>query len=283
MPRPVQYALLGVALVATGTMVWQALQPAPVPRDSSVRLEESTPPPVTRAVVEAYIIGDSITAGGPPGKGWSYGYTIQKLLNWSVTIDGEGATGFVSKGPEPEEGSTPAVDRSFPTRLGDIIAADPDVVIVAGGRNDIYTGRANVAATINTFYRDLRAQLPNAQIVTISPWLWDTTSEQKFAEGVDDVTSITRTATEAVGGLFIDSREVFTPITDADLDILLLEDRFHPNDKGQAQIGSELTRVLVAGGLPRGPELWRERSAFSNDWYDTTDKFFADGALPAAP
>lgn len=265
-------AVLAAAAVAIGVpLAAGAIAPPSASPGESTRWVDSSPPPTTRPKVIAYLIGDSITAGN--GQGHRYGDRLQTVLNWSMTIDGVGATGFVAKGFDPNDG-TPVEDRSFPTRLQKIIDAKPDIVIIAGGRNDVYSGRDGVPEAIANFYTTLRAGLPDAKIVTISPWLWDTTTDRPYTDGVKRVDALLAEASASVDGTYIDSRTAVTPFTDADLKTLLSDDGFHPNDDGYARMADELARALVKAGIPRGPEKWTETGFHTNEWYDPTDAVF---------
>jgi lysophospholipase L1-like esterase len=92
-------------------------------------------------------------------------------------------TGYVTDGPVEFPERAP-----FPDRVPAVIAAEPDVVLVAGGIND--TDRAysedRLRTAITGTLSGLQQGLPEAQIVVVGPW-WPTGYPTESAEQVDDI------------------------------------------------------------------------------------------------
>lgn len=209
-----------------------------------------------------------MTAGAGAGEGQGFPSAVRSILNWNMHVDGVGGSGFAAAGIQPE-GSTDPVDQSFITRLPEIVAAAPSIVVIAGGRNDMYGSPEDVVPHIDRFYQSLRSELPEVRIVTITPWQWDTADDAGWSDEIDELNLALEAATTAVGGIYIDSRSALTPIVDGAN--LLSSDGWHPNAAGYSQIGADLARIFVASGLPRGPERWRETAFKSGEWTDFGD------------
>jgi lysophospholipase L1-like esterase len=235
-----------------------------------------TPPPATRDYVDAYLIGDSVTdgTGGTGRANDRFGEVMAKRLNWSLTTDGVGGSGFQSKGPQAN------VDARFITRLQSIIDAQPDVVIVAGGRNDLFGSLSDYDAALSEFYTQLREGLPDARIVTIAPWRWDTTKDQVVVPLQAERAQVSKRITDSVGGTFLDPTTDLPRIDDQNSAALLTDDAFHPNAAGNRMVGEALALKLHSLGMPRGPEVWVQ-SGIGDDvmFTDRTEAFFASPLL----
>jgi lysophospholipase L1-like esterase len=231
-------------------------------------------PERTRTHVLAYMIGDSVVAGASIGKPEKLlGAQMAQRMNWDFKRDGFGGSGYVAKGNQPDQGA--AVDQAFQTRLPAIIKAAPDVVIVAGGRNDMYFPVEEVRAAAEKFLSGIRMGLPNAKIVTIAGWRWNTTPDQRWVEAQAQISSGLEEATEKVGGVFIDPAVDLAPIDDTRAATMIAEDLFHPTEAGHAYLGRDLAYELVERGIPRGPEVWKPKGLLTGEYEDATDAYFA--------
>lgn len=266
--------VLTTALIAALTLGAGATAVATIGMQSGSS-ETYTPPaaapPVTRSAVKVYIIGDSVT-GGSAGSGHEnerYGNVMASGLNWALTTDAVGATGFAAKGPQSSK-----VDASFETRVDKIIAAKPDVVIVAGGRNDAYTPVEEVAPKVAKFFTQLRTGLPSAKIVTIAGWRWNTTIEKKAIAPQAALARVLGAETSRVNGTFIDPVASLPMFDDSNAGQYVSEDNFHPNREGYRMLGESLAKLMVTNGFSRGPEVWKEADLMSGEYVDVTDAFF---------
>lgn len=268
-----QYIGLSVLVIAVAATVFQAARPPAAPAASESRFVTPTPPPTTRATVSAYVIGDSITGGaGTGGSPFTPGQQMATALNWNVQSDGIGGSGFVSFGRQLDTQSE--VDRSLSQRLQPVLDAAPDVVIVAAGRNDSGEDLGIVQERIWSFLSDLRAGLPEAKIVVISPWLWSLPEEASVTEPLEKITTELRNASSALGAVFIDSRAELWRVDQSNLATMTSADGWHPNQAGYKALGTTLAQTLVEHGLPRGPERWQEVSPLSYEWHDPSDAYF---------
>ena len=117
------------------------------------------------------------------------GYTVTAcdtatLLDWTCAVDAERGTGFLSDGT--------SYDPEFAT-LGDRLAglprAEPDVVVVDAGRNDlgVYATPALLEA-MDDYLSRLRERYPHAALVQIVPWTSaEPTSDPAMTAAVEDL------------------------------------------------------------------------------------------------
>jgi len=207
----------GVVLLAVVTLVATSLAllrssalPAAGPMPTS-----TWTPSIAKPSPVAVFIGDSYTA--PAGGGivmWTTLVAAKK--GWLEVNLGRGGTGYGSYGQV----------------IPDAVKAKPDLVMVAGGRND---GSVDSLA-IRTFYQDLRAQLPNAKIYAMSP-LWDSTAAPAFIalQGHE-----VEAAVKAVGGTFLDVGQPFQGRPE-----LITNDHVHPNATGHQVLAQAVSELLV--------------------------------------
>jgi hypothetical protein len=76
--------------------------------------------------------------------------------HWNLTVRGIGRTGFVNGGN--------CGNQSFPTRVDEVVADDPEMVIVEGGLND--AGQSGIGAAA----REVLARIPaTIRVVVVGP------------------------------------------------------------------------------------------------------------------
>jgi len=195
----------GVVLLAVVTLVATSL--------ALLRSSALPTPSIAKPSPVAVFIGDSYTA--PAGiVMWTTLVAAKK--GWLEVNLGRGGTGYGSYGQV----------------IPDAVKAKPDLVMVAGGRND---GSVDSLA-IRTFYQDLRAQLPNAKIYAMSP-LWDSTAAPAFIalQGHE-----VEAAVKAVGGTFLDVGQPFQGRPE-----LITNDHVHPNATGHQVLAQAVSELLV--------------------------------------
>lgn len=267
--------LSGVAVLAVAVTGFALLSQPEPPARSTGSFEASTPPPVTRERVSAYFIGDSLAAGTGAKPGQSFPNVTGRVMNWAVTTDAIGGSGYTGVGLQPDD-ATEELDRSFPTRLDDVIEAEPDVVIVAGGRNDRYTALEDVGPVAREYLEDMRAGLPDAEIVVLSPFLWHTSSELMWVENTQILTDELEEIAADVDAVFIDTHAEFRVVDDSTRDTLYADDGGHLTTEGYKILAHQLARSLVEHGLERGPERWQQTGFQTGKWVDPSDHVFED-------
>jgi len=119
------------------------------------------------AKAAAVFIGDSVVAGAGGG-GTTWPGLVSASLGWTGTNLGLGGTGYATS-----LSGTAAVNAcgqqrcpTFVEMAATAIAAKPDIVVISGGAND---GTKPVQAEATKLFTQLRAGLPNAKIVVLSP------------------------------------------------------------------------------------------------------------------
>ncbi len=185
--------------------------------------------------VSVLIVGDSFTAGVGPTV--AYPERVARDANWDLHVDAQGATGFIADGKGTGNGDT--------SRLIDRLAEDGrkfpniDLLIIDAGRNDLNYPTDQIVAALSEYLTHARRQWPDAKIVEIFPAFVKSVPFDTYPDLLDKMTA--RLA--AVHGTLIDP---FAEgwYTDADLDSLVIDDKVHPNPKGNAYIADRLIESL---------------------------------------
>ena len=183
------------------------------------------------AVVSFY--GDSYTRGkgsSDPDLRWST--IISEERGWTERNHGIDGLGFVRRRDE------------FPDVPGDIIADDPDIVIVALGINDnfIFETRGNeIQPQIDADFDRLARELPDARIVVVEPF-WYT---KVRPDSVEAIIGWVRSAAEREGFEYIGGASHWL---DGHPE-WMAPDALHPNDVGYAEIARRMDEELRALGL----------------------------------
>lgn len=137
------------------------------------------------------ILGDRYSADRAPGV-WVK--KAAKKLDWtSVTNLSEAGRGYTKKPAFCDK--QPCT--SFEGALSTIVKADPDVVITFGGASD---DDNDLSAAAMEYYAALRAALPEADLVAISP----VTTQEPVPYWMSLHDQTIRAGVEAAGGTFVD-------------------------------------------------------------------------------
>ncbi|WJL94649.1 SGNH/GDSL hydrolase family protein [Microbacterium sp. ET2] len=152
----------------------------------------------------AAFMGDSYTQGGGAelhAHRWST--LAADDLGWVEVNLGLGGTGFVTT--NSWRGCGRQYCPTYVEMVAEVVAASPDVVVVAGGQNDFGTfvrDPERVRAAVWQTFTSLGAALPDADIVAVgpsTPWEVD-----DVARGLD---AVVQEAAEAVGASYISMLE----------------------------------------------------------------------------
>jgi hypothetical protein len=246
-------AALALAGVVTAAGLGFALWPRPTPTatvdPASVRIDR--PIVAASGQLTALIISDSYTAGSGLAE-TSYGCAAATSMGWLCKTESEAGTGYVSGGPvnrfELEAGS--GMSTSFGERISRVAKTyDPDVVILDGGRDDVFAEpEARFAATVRTIAQ-ARQTWPDARVVFVAPRFLDKPEDDL---GIDDeVIDLIR---EASG---VDDLVVVDPIAGFDKAAaapLIARDgtdpiQAAPNQAGERALGKALADALAKEGL----------------------------------
>jgi lysophospholipase L1-like esterase len=185
----------------------------------------------TGAVVVAFL-GDDWTAGtGASGKGKRFTTQLSRQFDVQERNFGVDGTGYAkssdSGGP-------------YASRLAAVVAAQPQVVVVSGGRNDRSDDAATVAERAHRLFATLRARLPDAVLIAVAPFWGDSELPPELVALGDAV----RQAVTDAGGNYLD---VPDPIHGHPA---YMADAGDPNDVGYRTIAAALEPQL-APLLPR--------------------------------
>jgi lysophospholipase L1-like esterase len=187
-------------------------------------------------------IGDSYTAGNGSSE-LSYGCMAAVRLGWLCNLSAVPGTGFVSGNPFHRfvVNQYHGISTSFVERIpGLAVQYQPDIVVLDGGRNDLFLPEDSVFEAMTATINAARQAWPEAKIVFIRPRL--------LAKPGDDLgftdafMGRLRSAPAAAGVAFID------PINRSrgkNTSALLSDDGIHPNDRGELTIASALFESLI--------------------------------------
>jgi lysophospholipase L1-like esterase len=218
-----QRAAPGPALPST------APEPSPSAEPSG-----SPSPSATPGEPVAVFLGDSYTEGWgatKPSTRWSA--IVAAEAGWVEVNQGQGGTGFVTTAGLGGCGSDYCP--TYLDRVSDVIAAEPDVVVIAGGQNDLVMlsdDPAAVRAAVNETYDRIRAGLPRARIIAVGPSI-----AQPNNDLIDKLDTWVQATAKRVGADYV---SLIDPVV-IEPDMVEL-DGVHVNDKGHRAIAE---RVLA--------------------------------------
>jgi lysophospholipase L1-like esterase len=215
-PR-VQNAGLIALLVLAMVVVGLALRPKPVPAQGSaspsVSARSSTSPsaptssgspsPAASGPTIAFL-GDSFTAGKgavPQTARWTS--LVAKELNAKEVNFGEPGTGYLRAGRANACEGKPCA--AFEGLVAKVVAAKPDIVMIAGGANDVGLPLDEVRAAVVKTITSLHKGLPEAEINVVTPW-WDSRPE---TAAFTDLVAAVKEAAKANGALYVDTGQPF--------------------------------------------------------------------------
>ena len=184
-----QLAGLVVVAAASALLVAASIQDSPAPTTSAVE------PPPERAM----FLGGSLVEGvGASDRQHSFPYRVAEMMGWRVGVEGEADTGYATAS---QAADSDPLAQPFWARVGEVVAADPDVVVVQGGRADAAEGAvAQSRAEVRRTLEALREGLPTADLVVVGPMSPDgrTTPE------LERMRDIVRATASEVGATFVD-------------------------------------------------------------------------------
>ncbi|WPV00231.1 SGNH/GDSL hydrolase family protein [Mucilaginibacter sp. cycad4] len=193
-------------------------------------------PYVTENKSKVVVFGDSYTAGTGASNEFVnfYAYELGKMMGWNNTIiSGVGGTGYLNAGNNR---------KTFRQRVNDIISANPDAVVIAGGLNDLKIASAKqVGDEASLFFNEIRKALPKCEIIVVSPfWPKATTYPAAYKDAI-------RAAMSGIANAeFIDLGGSFTANTGRTLAVasLVYKDGMHPSPTGHTVIAEKLSAAI---------------------------------------
>jgi lysophospholipase L1-like esterase len=215
---------------------------------STARVDRPQPTAATRPSV--LFIGDSYTAGSGLAE-MSYGCMAAVRMGWLCDLSAVPGTGYISGGPANRF----IVDRylgpstSFAERIPGLAEKyQPDVVILDGGRNDLFPPRDDVFKAMSATIGEVRRAWPKATIVFIRPRLLARPDDDLGFDG--DFIARLLAEPAARGMVVLDPIGSFRG---TDTSALLSTDQTHPNPQGEWDLASALVDSLVTHRLATAP------------------------------
>jgi lysophospholipase L1-like esterase len=236
--------VLSIAVLAgLGFALRQQHTPTITVAPSTAHVDRPQPPARTRP--SALIIGDSYSSGSGLAE-MSYGCMAAVKMGWLCHLSGQPGTGYISGGEANRfdiEYMGPST--SFDERLPRLAAMyEPDIVILDGGRNDLFPPPDAVFDVMSATIADVRQTWPRARIVFIRPRVLARPDDNL---GFDDE-FIARLQAEPTAQDLV----VIDPIrrfTATDTSTLLSNDGTHPNQQGAQALSSALVDSLRERGF----------------------------------
>lgn len=234
---------MAVSLVAVVVLGSLAFGRGKVPPEVIARAEASasSSAAASRSAVEARVeiavIGDSYTSGSrmDSGPGARWPARLNAAYPWDFADFAIGGTGYLNRGT----GDFP----TFVERVPEVVAAQPEVVIVEGGHNDTGFPVGDVQAAAAEVLDELRTGLPDAQFIVVGV-IWPGQPPllvQQLNQGLQIA------ATQA-GAYFVN------PLAEGwfqgESQALIGEDGTHPTDDGHAFLADRFAANLIQAGLP---------------------------------
>jgi hypothetical protein len=214
---------------------------------STAHIERPQPP--ARTGPSALIISDSYT-GGIGLKEMYYGCTAAARMGWLCDLSAQPGTGYISGGEanrsiNPDSGPSTSFDERLP-RLADMYK--PDVVVLDGGRNDLFAPADAVFAVMSATIAHARQTWPDAEIVFIRPRFLDRPADDL---GFNDDFIARLQAEPTTGDLVV--VDPFSRFIDTDTSTMLSSAGSVPNQEGALAVSSALVDELSAHGFTVSP------------------------------
>lgn len=211
---------------------------------STANVDRPQPPAAQRPSV--LFIGDSYTAGRGVSE-MSYGCMAAVRMGWLCKLSAVPGTGYISGGPANRSIVNPYIGEStsFAERIPKLAAKyQPDIVVLDGGRNDLFPPREDVFKAMSATIEEVRRAWPTATIVFIRPrFLAKPDNDLGFN---DDFIARLQAEPAAKGMVVIDPISGFTGSNTSGM---LSKDGIHPNQQGELDLTSALVDSLVSYGF----------------------------------
>lgn len=164
----------------------------------------STPVAPPAPAKKAVFIGDSYAQGdgaSAPANKWTAKLSLEQ--GWAEHNIARGGTGYLATPANPKAACGLEYCPTHGEMIPDAVKAQPEIVIVFGGSNDVWFKSAAFKSAVDGFYRELRGALPNARIVAVSP-VWDASKPPSQLAAYGDAI---RAAVTAARGEFVDVKQ----------------------------------------------------------------------------
>jgi lysophospholipase L1-like esterase len=174
------------------------------------------------------VVGDSYAA--------AYPNLVADKLGWSLSIDVQDGTGFVSHTDTPSPAHVPFIDRLD----RDASTYHADYVLIDGGRNDLSAPPEQVLPAAEDYINNVHSRWPKAMIIVILPAF----AESGESANYPAVAEALRRTADALGAYVVD------PVaqrwyTDVEAKFLLGQDGRHLNFNGDTYYADKIITNLT--------------------------------------
>jgi lysophospholipase L1-like esterase len=190
-------------------------------------------------------IGDSYT-GGNGLKEMAYGCMAAVRMGWICDLAAAPGTGYISGGSSNRT-TIPYIgpSTSFVERIPSLATIyHPDIVVLDGGRNDLFPPREDVFAAMSGTIAEVRRAWPTATIIFIRPRFLAKPSDDL---GFDDNFMGRLESEPAAAGMVV--LDPIASFIGTDTSGMLRQDGIHPNKQGEQDLTSALVDSLVSQGF----------------------------------
>jgi lysophospholipase L1-like esterase len=203
------------------------------------------PQAATQTWPSALFIGDSYTEGTGPAE-MSYSCIAAVRMGWLCNLSGVGGTGYISGGSanrwvDPGIGPSTSFDERIPKLA---LMYKPDIVLLDGGRNDLFASRDAVFDAMSATIADVRQAWPAATIFLIRPRFLARPNDEL---GFDDEFIARLEADPAIRKVVV--LDPISRLTALDTSKMMSHDGIHPNHQGDLALSSALIDSLLDHGL----------------------------------
>lgn len=188
--------------------------------------ESSTESPAAEDAQQALVVlGDSFSARSPASAGQEWPELLADRLEWEVVREVVDGSGYVSAGQgEP-----------FTERVDEVLAHEPDVVVVAGGVGDVGAfPTQRIARAAENVVTEL-VEAGDAQVILVSPF-----SNGEPGPLTAEFSTRLRQIADDQRVPYVDATNWLNPSGD-----YFGADQDHPNDTGQGVIADEMEQALA--------------------------------------
>lgn len=212
---------------------------SPSPGEASAPTASPSLSPSPTQIAAVVFLGDSFAAGSgasTPDRRWTT--ILSGRHGWTEVNLAAPKTGYLRAGHDG--GCTPQTCQPYSALVAQAIAAEPQLVLITGGANDLREDLGNAGVALQQTLADLRAGLPAATIVVVNPW-WDMRREDPhLAEWTETI----KVAASASGAVFADTGQPLTGQA-----ALVTADGLNANDAGHAALADVVDAALRLAGL----------------------------------
>lgn len=225
-----------VSLVPTLPPVTAAPAASAPPTASAAPTDSPTAAPDDTDV--AVFLGDSYTQGwGASNPTMKWTTLVAHDAGWTEVNQGQGGTGYVTRAGVAGCGKDDCP--TYPERVADIVAAAPDVVVIAGGQNDrwaLATDPALVQAAVDRTFSLLREGLPNARLIAVGP-----STAEPATTMITDLDGWVRAAADRVGAEYVSLLDPVVIQSD-----MVTADGVHVNDAGHRALADRVLATVLS-------------------------------------